>query len=100
MTIKDIAVLIGVLAGIYANLVFQDSLAAGHPDEIDHQPLHQPSAALRASEKRGRITIYDRIPVSEVELALDQQFERIDSMMFVRTQYPVADGGVEDDDCD
>ena len=100
MTIKDIAVLIGVLAGIYANLAFQDSLAAGHPDEIDYQPLHQPSAALRASENRGRITIYDRMPVSEVERALDEQFERIDSMMFVRTQYPVADGGFEEDDCD
>ena len=54
---------------------------------------------MRASERRGRVTIYDRIPVSEVERALDEQFERIDSMMFVRTQYPVADDGFEDD-CD
>ena len=101
MTIKDIAVLIGVLAGIYANLAFQDSLAAGHADEAAYQPLHQPSAALQAVEKRGRVTIYDQIPASEVERALDEQFERIGSMMFVRTQYPAADGGVEtDDDCD
>ena len=101
MTIKDIAVLIGVLAGIYANLAFQDSLAEGRSADGDYQGLHQPSSALRASESRGRITIYDQIPVAQVERALDEQFDRIDSMMFVRTQYPVADGGFEtDDDCD
>jgi hypothetical protein len=101
MTIKDIAVLIGVLAGIYANLAFQDSLAAGNADEGAYKVLHRPSAALRASERRGRVTIYDEIPVGEVERALDEQFDRIDSMMFVRTQHPVADGGHEtDEDCD
>jgi hypothetical protein len=101
MTIKDIAVMIGVLAGIYANLAFQDSLAAGHFAEGGYQGLHQPSPALRASERRGRITIYDQIPVAQVERVLDEQFERIDSLMFVRTQHPVADGGSEtDDDCD
>ena len=57
MTIKDIAVLIGVLAGIYANLAFQDSLAAGNADEGAYKVLHRPSAALRASERRGRVTI-------------------------------------------
>ncbi len=101
MTIKDIAILIGVLAGIYANLAFQDSLAAGQAAADAYGGLHKPSPALRASERRGRITIYDQIPVAQVERALDEQFERIESMMFVRTQYPAADGGVDsDDDCD
>ncbi len=101
MTIKDIAILIGVLAGIYANLAFQDSLAVGHSAEGAYQGLHQPSPALQASERRGRITIYDQIPVAQVDRALDEQFDRMESMMFVRTQHPVADGGYEtDDDCD
>ncbi|MDJ0738821.1 MAG: hypothetical protein QNJ91_03830 [Gammaproteobacteria bacterium] len=102
MTIKDIAIMAAILAGIYANLTFQDSLAAD-PAVVDGYlvQLHEPSAALREREARGRVTIYDQLSVADVDRALDQQFERIGSMMFVRTQYPQPDGSIAgDDDCD
>lgn len=101
MTIKDIAIMVGVLVGIYANLVFQDSLAAEAVHDYDLNRLQYPSAELLEHEKQLRVTIFDGIEAPDVELALDQQFDRIDSMMFVRTRYPQPDGDVDvDDDCD
>lgn len=101
MLIKDIVIMVGVLAGIYVNLIFQDSLADPAADEWQLQHLHQPSSAQRSAEQSGRIIIYDGIESEEIEQALDRQFERIDAMMFVRTRYPQPQGGYEsDDDCD
>lgn len=100
MTIKDIAVMVGVLVGIYANLVFQDSLAAG-ADDYDLTNLRAPSADLLQREQQMSVTIFDGIEVTEVDRALDSQFERIDSMMFVRIRHPQPDGDYDvDDDCD
>ena len=101
MTIKDIAVLVGVLVGIYANLVFQESLAAEPVDDYDLNRLRAPSAGLLMREEHMRVTIFDGVEVTDVERALDNQFERIDSMMFVRTRHPQPDGDYDvDDDCD
>ena len=45
--------------------------------------------------------IYDQLDNETVELAMNTQFDRIDSMMFVRTQYVQEDGSIEEaDDCD
>ena len=43
MTLKEIVVLIATLAGIYANLLFQDSLAAADPEAQMGQRLHAAS---------------------------------------------------------
>ncbi len=46
--------------------------------------------------------IYDSLDNETVELAMNEQFDRIENMMFVRTQYIQEDGEyeVEDDGCD
>ena len=46
--------------------------------------------------------IYDGLDEPVVDQALDQQFERIEHMMFVRTRHvtPAGTVEVEDDDCD
>lgn len=101
MTIKDVIALILVFAGITANLMFQESLAVEKEDAWQLEQLHDPSPGLQDRETAGRITIYDGIKVTEVDRAMDEQFDRIDSMMFVRTKWPVEDGSfVEDSDCD
>ncbi len=63
-----------------------------------HQ-LHQPSPKLLQMEKRGRVTIYDGLDNSDVDRAMDEQFDRIGSMMFIH----VRTNGDEldlDDGCD
>ena len=63
--------------------------------------LFTPSEHILVAEARGRVMIYDGLNNNTVEQAMDQQFNRIDSMMFVRTQYEQADGDfIADDDCD
>jgi hypothetical protein len=101
MTIKKTAALITVVAGISMNLMFQDSLAAGGSNDWELKQLHDPSPSLRKMESAGRVTIYDGVVVADVDAAMDRQFDRIESMMFIRTKYPVADGTFEaDSDCD
>ena len=64
--------------------------------------IHDPSAAQLKVEQRGRVYIYDRMPEAEIELAMNTQFNRLDNMMFVRTQVVTAEGEIEtaDDECD
>jgi len=76
-------------------------------DRSDLRRLMQPSAAELASEERGRIHIYDSVEIKEVETALDQNFERIQNMMFTRIHHlpptgagPDEEVEVEDDGCD
>ncbi len=80
-------------------------------DDWQLRMLNQPSEAQLALEKKGRVFIYDGLTDAQVEQAVDQQFERMHSMMFVRTVVTDADGEsmtdpetgeliVEDDGCD
>lgn len=69
-------------------------------DRYYQNALFNPSSAMLVAEYRGRVTIYDGLDNRDVERALDTQFERIDHMMFIRTQHVQEDGSVEsDDDC-
>ena len=63
--------------------------------------LFTPTDNLLGAEARGRITIYDGIDIAMVERALDEQFDRIENMMFVGIRHPAPDGDVivEDDGC-
>ncbi len=64
--------------------------------------LFNPSDSMLKAESRGRIMIYDSMDNETVERAMDEQFDRIDNMMFVRTHYVQANGDhyVDDDGCD
>lgn len=84
--------LTGVLI-LTSTLVFAD-------DNYQHNALLNPGDSLLKAEARGRIMIYDGIHIAMVDKAMDEQFDRIDHMMFVRTLHQSDDGGVEaDDDC-
>jgi hypothetical protein len=77
--------------------------AAAAPAASDWQlgQLQNPSPGLVKAEARGRVTIYDGLKGQQVERAMDEQFDRIDNMMFIRTLEQAPDGGyvAEDDDC-
>jgi len=73
--------------------------------------IHAPAEQQLARENSGRVNIFDGLRDSDVEDAMDTQFERVANMMFVRTIVtddtgtPLRDqhnGGyiLEDDDCD
>ena len=64
--------------------------------------LFTPSDSMLRAESRGRIMIYDGMDNETVERAMDEQFNRIDNMMFTRIHH-VQDNGeeyVDDDGCD
>lgn len=47
--------------------------------------LFTPSTHQVELERKGRVVIYSGLTEDTVRKAMDQQFERIDAMMFVRT---------------
>ena len=74
------------------------SVSAG---DYQQNMLLSPSEHILVAEARGRVMIYDGLKNETVEKAMDEQFSRIDSMMFVRTLYKQESGEVvADEDCD
>jgi hypothetical protein len=81
-------------------LVASSSLYAD--DSYQLKVLFTPSDSNLQAEAKGRVMIYDGLKNETVELAMNQQYDRIENMMFVRTQIHQEDGEyyVEEDGCD
>jgi hypothetical protein len=81
-------------------LAFSASVVAS-AESYQKRILFTPGDAHLAAEERGRVMIYDGMKDEEVELAMDQQFDRIENMMFIRTKHKQANGEyvADDDDC-
>lgn len=95
------------LVPLTGNMAFAD---AGF-DDWQREKLLQPTDRDLAREGAGRVHIFDGLKDSDIELAMQTQFDRLASMMFVRTVVtdetgaPMRDGATgesvdEDDDCD
>ena len=68
-----------VLAGVFYSNVAKAS------ESWQMSRLFHPTHAALASEKRGKVIIYSGLTDKVVDKALDENFGRIESMMFTRT---------------
>jgi hypothetical protein len=102
-----------VLIILAMSSVFSHStLADGDPQQSwQLSLLFNPGDHQFEMERRGRVFIYDGLHDTVVEQALDEQYDRIEGMMFVNTVVTDDDGVpltdpetgelvVEDDGCD
>lgn len=89
----------------------RESPAMGDDYLWQKKRLFNPTPAQRQEEDRGRVFIYHNLKRSDVSKAMDEHFNRIDSMMFTGTVITddrgavLRDGNtgeavVEDDGCD
>lgn len=61
-------------------------------DDYQYKTLFKPGDSVLKAESRGRITIYDGLDSETVDRAMDEQFDRIDNMMFIRIRHVQSDG--------
>lgn len=90
------------ISKIFIPALLMASSSASAYDGYQEKVLFTPSEGNLQAEARGLIMIYDGLKNETVELAMDEQFQRIESMMFVRTQHIQENGDVEveEDGCD
>jgi hypothetical protein len=60
--------------------------------EIERRRLFEPTPAELRTEAAGRVYIYEGLRDTDVERALDEEFERVQNMMFIRVK-PTDAGG-------
>ena len=63
--------------------------------EIELRRLFDPTAAEKLAEQTGRVYIYEDLRDSDVRRAMKEEFDRIDSMMFIREQVTDEHGEVK-----
>ncbi len=90
------------LACISLSLALFGLSATADEQSWQMKQLFEPSPMQLAMEKsRSRVVIYDGLPETAVERAMEEQFDRIEHMMFIGIRPISPDGEVEvDDDCD
>lgn len=79
------------------SLAMQGTVLAAELRDIELRRLLEPTQAELKSEAKGRIFIYEGLRETDVEQAMEQQFDRIESMMFIRVQRTNEKGEVKKD---
>ena len=90
------------IAIIINMLLVLASMPAQAIDNYQYKTLFMPSDYTLKAEAKGRIMIYDGLTSKTIDKAMDEKFDRIENMMFVRIIHEQDDGEyyVEDDGCD
>ena len=71
--------------------------SAADVSEIELRRLFDPKPAELAAEASGRIYIYEGLRDIDVQRALVEEFERVRSMMFIRTKTTDGNGKIRKD---
>jgi hypothetical protein len=79
--------LLGTLAGAWA----------ADLRDIEMRRLFKPTQPEVSQETKGRIYIYDGLHDKDIERAMDEQFDRVQSMMFIREKKTDDEGRVKKD---
>jgi hypothetical protein len=66
--------------------------------DIELRRLFEPTPAERRAERAGRVYIYEGLREDDVQRALREQFDRVNSMMFIRVQPNPATSSRPSDD--
>jgi len=92
-------VLAGLLAGVLLTPIPPTAAAEG---SFHHKLLFNPTNSQLKAEARGHVMIYDGLENIEVERAFDEQFNRFENMMFIRTRNTKSGGEFiyENEGCD
>jgi hypothetical protein len=92
--------LIGLLLGA---MLSPPVMAEGANERFQYNALFNPTTGQLTAEARGRVMIYDGLDNKAVERALNEHFDRIEHMMFVRIKQNSSDDddadSAEDDGC-
>ena len=83
--------------GLCVLTAWSNATAAADVSEIELRRLFEPTETELAAEARGRIYIYDGVRDVDVQRALEEEFERVDNMMFIRTRKTDDAGEVKRD---
>jgi hypothetical protein len=83
--------------GLATALLWSSAGTAADVSDIELRRLFEPTEAELVAEERGRIYIYDGLRDVDVQRALDEEFERVDHMMFIRIRKTDEGGEVKRD---
>lgn len=78
-------------------LIMATTAVAEDVRDIELRRLFDPTEAELASETDGRIYIYDGLTDVDVQRALNEEFDRVENMMFIRTKKTDETGAVKRD---
>jgi len=95
---------------IFALLIASSTVFADELRDIELRRLFDPTPAELRAERAGGVYIYDGLRDTDIEHAMQEAFDRIESMMFIRVKRTIPQGKanekpdndvayVQDDDC-
>jgi hypothetical protein len=79
---------------ILALLVPMGAVSAADISEIEKRRLFEPTDAEIDAEAAGRIYIYEGLSEADIDRAMDEEFERVENMMFIRVKKTDQNGEV------
>jgi hypothetical protein len=65
--------------------------------DIQLRRLLEPTQAELTRERNGQIYIYESLTNRDIQRAMDEKFDRVESMMFIRVPKTDASGKVQED---